>query len=67
MQNQGYFDELYNKLDILKVNTRRFFTAPIRAAAAALPAERAVAYTLDRLEGAVAVGAAQQIISIIMF
>ena len=37
----------------------RFFAAPVGAAAAASPAERAVAYALDRLEGAVAVGAAR--------
>ena len=38
---------------------RRFFAAPVRAAAAASPAERAVAYVLDRLEGAVAIRAAR--------
>ena len=37
----------------------RFFAASVGAAAAASPAERAVAYALDRLEGAVAVGAAR--------
>ena len=37
---------------------RRFFLAPVRAEAAASPAERAVAYALDRLEGTVTVGAA---------
>ena len=31
---------------------RRFFAAPVGAAAAASPAERAIAYALDRLEGA---------------
>ena len=38
---------------------RRFFAAPVGAAAAASPAERAVAYALDRLEGAVAIRAAR--------
>ena len=38
---------------------RRFFAASVGAAAAASPAERAVDYVLDRLEGAVAVGAAR--------
>ena len=38
---------------------RRFFAAPIGAAAAASPAERAVAYALGTLEGAVAVGASR--------
>ena len=38
---------------------RRFFAAPVGAAAAASPAERAVAYALDRLEGAVAFEAAR--------
>ena len=37
---------------------RWFLAAPVGAAAATSPAERAVAYALDRLEGAVAVGAA---------
>ena len=36
---------------------RQFFAAPVGAAAVASPAERAVDYVLDRLEGAVAVGA----------
>ena len=36
---------------------RRFFAAPVGAAEAASPAERAVAYALDRLEGAVAIRA----------
>ena len=38
---------------------RQFFAAPVGAAAVASPAERAVDYVLDRLEGAVAVGAAR--------
>ena len=38
---------------------RRFFAAPVGAVAAASPAEREVAYALDRMEGAVAVGAAR--------
>ena len=38
---------------------RLFFAEPVGAAAAASPAKRAVAYALDRLEGAVAVGAAR--------
>ena len=38
---------------------RRFFTAPVGSAAAAPPAERAVTYALDRLEGAVSIRAAQ--------
>ena len=38
---------------------RRFFAALVGAAAAASPVERAVAYVLDRLEGAVSVGAAR--------
>ena len=38
---------------------RRFFAAPVGAAAAASPSKRSFAYTLDRLEGAVAVGAAR--------
>ena len=38
---------------------RRFFAAPVGAAAAASPAERAVAYALDRLEGAVTIRAAR--------
>ena len=38
---------------------RRFFAAPVGAAAAASPAERAVAYALDRLEGVVAIRAAR--------
>ena len=38
---------------------RRFFAAPIGAAAAASPAEIAVDYTLDRMEGAVAIRAAR--------
>ena len=37
----------------------RFFAASVGAAAAAYPNERAVAHALDRLEGAVAVGAAR--------
>ena len=37
----------------------RFFAAPIGAAAAASPAKRAVAYALDRMEGAVAIRAAR--------
>ena len=37
----------------------RFFAAPFGAAAVAFPAKRSVAYALDRLEGAVAVGAAR--------
>ena len=40
---------------------RRFFVAPVGAAAAASPAKRAVAYALCRLQGAVAVGAARKI------
>ena len=38
---------------------RRFFAAPVGAAAAASLSKRAVAYALDRMEGAVAVGAAR--------
>ena len=38
---------------------RRFFAAPVGAAAEASPAKRAVAYALDRLEGAVAIRAAR--------
>ena len=38
---------------------RRFFVSPVGAATAASPAERAVAYALDRLEGAVAIRAAR--------
>ena len=34
---------------------RRFFAAPAGAAAAASPADRAVAYVLYRLEGAIAI------------
>ena len=37
---------------------RRFFAAPVGAAAAAFLVERVAAYALDRLEGAVAVGEA---------
>ena len=37
----------------------RFFTVTVGVSAAASPAKRAVAYALDRLEGAVAAGAAR--------
>ena len=38
---------------------RHFFAAPVGEAAAASSAKTAVAYALDRLEGAVVVGAAR--------
>ena len=46
-------------ISLLDEARRRFFAAPIGAAAAASPAKRAVTYALDRLEGAVSIRAAR--------
>ena len=60
MDVEGYTIWLAMRMiSLLDEARRRFFTAAVGAAAAASPAERAVAYALDRLEGAVARRAAR--------